>query len=62
MGIWSSAIFSPQNGNLKRAFRGSSSCKFGRLAKVKSIIRDMMHKVKNHGEEAELLFRYVRGH
>jgi hypothetical protein len=32
------------------------------LQKVKSIIRDMMHKVEIQREEAELLFKDVRGH
>jgi hypothetical protein len=36
--------------------------KFGKLAKVKSIIRDMLHKVQIHEEEEKILFRNVRGH
>jgi hypothetical protein len=36
--------------------------KFGKLAKVKSIIRDMLHKVEIHEKEARILFRNVRGH
>jgi hypothetical protein len=41
---------------------GAHEDKFGKLAKVKSIIRDMLHKIEIHEEEEEILFRNVRGH